>query len=351
MRFKSFLLESNSSRKPIDIDSALVFLKDSCGDYLHACSNAQDLLIFRGERHSISPFEIVDTTKFIRGSANTESWYNMWIDNSDKWKKHDFPKRLSSLVCSSIFSDDYGNAKLIFPTDSCRVGVCPQADIWISFNFDDFDNIVSSIDQFQNIIFKTWAFVNDKFHSKDTLPDIKHSLRSYDTKDLSYLKTMARTYYADLKHHLTNCTFERIVQIVMWHYGAEDVVKKTKQLDADSMKEISGFLNSTKAALVITGSSGSYFPRELSRLIKTMNDLKLKNLAQVFDHVLDPEKTGFESLSPAEITAFGGEREIWVGGKCLVIEPGEIKNDEDQVKLIKFFRNYGIKINDVYLEG
>ena len=336
MRFKSFLLESNSSRKSVDIDTALDFLKNSCDDYLRACSNAGDLLIFRGERSSW-PLEIADSTKFIRGSANTESWYNMWIDNSDKWKRYKFPKRLSSFICSSIFSNDYGAPKLIFPTNSCRIGVCPDADIWISFNTRDVFEM-SSIDQAQAVIFKTWKFVTDSQHDGRTLPDIKTVMRSNDKKDLDYLKTLSRTMYAELKRQLTACTLEKIVEKVEWFYATEP----SSKIDDNTIEELSEFLRSKEAARLISGDSYDLFSEDLLQLIKSMNALRLRNLAQVFDYVLDPDKTAFESLSPAEMHKVTGEKEIWVGGECLIVEPDLIKSDEDQVKFIKFFRGYGI---------
>lgn len=340
MRFKSFLLESNSSRKSVDIDTALDFLKNSCDDYLRACSAAGRLLIFRGERSS-RPFEIADSSKFIRGSANTESWYNMWIDNSDKWKRHQFPKRLSSFICSSIFSDDYGASKLIFPTNSCRIGVCPQADIWISFNLDDVFKC-SSIDAFQSVVFKTWKLVSGPM-SGTVLPDIKTALRSNsDKKDLDYLKTLSRTYYAELKRQLTACTLEKIIEKVEELYSSESGTAEIGHINDATIKELGAFLKTKQASLLITGSSTVYFTENLADLISTMHRLRLKNLAQVFDYVLDPDKTAFKSLSPAEMAIINGEKEIWVGGECLIVEPDLIKSDEDQVKFIKFFGDYGI---------
>lgn len=75
---------------------------------------------------------ILDTTKLKRDSANSNGFYNWWIDST--WTE--FPKRSESIICTTAktTAEMYEDVHLIIPSDSCRIGVCPTEDIWNSFS-------------------------------------------------------------------------------------------------------------------------------------------------------------------------------------------------------------------------
>jgi hypothetical protein len=346
MRFKVFLLEQLGSRRALDVYEAIDYLQDKCNDYLSACSREKDLLLFRGEVGSKSAIEIADSRNFIRKSANTQSWYNMWIDSSPVWVKDDYPKRLSSFICSNEFSDSYGTPKIVIPSDSCKIGVCPEPDIWLSFKnsfykFFGSNPIITSIDDFQFAIKAIWSLVDSQSDKPSgSLPHIRHS----GDIGLDIAKIQARSAYSDLKKKLSECTLEKIIKQMEEISGVE-IMKGRGKAD---FAELEAFAQ-THAADRYVSSSSSYYTFKITILpvVKAMYKHKIKNLAQVFDEILDPSLNGFKSLKPSEIKNYGSsEKEIWVGGECLFLEPDSLHNSEQKRILVDFFNTKNINLSN-----
>jgi len=92
--------------------------------------------IYRGGNYpSISELYFRDPMTYPeqRKSANTANYYTLWMDSSPKWIK--FPKRSRSLICSNNpeVANYFGILSVVVPTRNCIIGICPEDDLWNSF--------------------------------------------------------------------------------------------------------------------------------------------------------------------------------------------------------------------------
>jgi len=72
-----------------------------------------------------------------RKSRNTANFYTLMMENLSQWRK--FPKRSNSLICTTDYykARMYGTAYRVIPIDlNAKFGVCPEEDIWESFDVD-----------------------------------------------------------------------------------------------------------------------------------------------------------------------------------------------------------------------
>jgi hypothetical protein len=99
--------------------------------------NASDFLrnkspIYRGvSRTRITG--LMNTRNLNRKSANTSNHYTLWLDNHHAWAN--YPKRSASLIASTdiYYADQFGALFVLIPSDNCKIGICPEDDLWASF--------------------------------------------------------------------------------------------------------------------------------------------------------------------------------------------------------------------------
>ncbi len=64
------------------------------------------------------------------------------FDNLPSWKM--YPKRSESVVCSTSIDGIYGRAGgmyYVWPKKGSTIGVCPERDIWFSFDLGEYPNL------------------------------------------------------------------------------------------------------------------------------------------------------------------------------------------------------------------
>lgn len=78
-------------------------------------------------------YSTVDPSQRIRQSKNTSNYYTLLLSNLPEWQK--YPKRDRSLICSTSGkkAGAYGVRFAVIPYDEVKLGVCPESDIWDSF--------------------------------------------------------------------------------------------------------------------------------------------------------------------------------------------------------------------------
>ena len=142
MKLLQYLKEEKSRTKKITREEFIDALYTKCKQALNAAP------IYRG---NTNPFDygFVSPGKYTRKSANTTNWYTFILNNSPSWSQ--YPKR--SLICSfdKNVAETYGGGRVyrIFPTDNANIGICPAADIWMSFenkNIDSLENLNLDLD-------------------------------------------------------------------------------------------------------------------------------------------------------------------------------------------------------------
>ena len=95
----------------------------------------QGIVIYRGKNTCFQRINYIDPTSRItnRKSINTYNYYTLWIDNDPDWSE--FPKRSRSAICSTnkFTAEFFGNPMIVIPLIDCKIGVCPNHDLWYSF--------------------------------------------------------------------------------------------------------------------------------------------------------------------------------------------------------------------------
>lgn len=73
---------------------------------------------------------------------NSDMFHNIYFSQHRSWSR--FPKRNQSIICTTTIDDakDFGAVYIVLPYDNTIWGVCPQNDIWGSFEdiFDIYNN-------------------------------------------------------------------------------------------------------------------------------------------------------------------------------------------------------------------
>ena len=132
--FKTFLSEAAVGAlpkyTPLDVKKAIRFLNAKCKDSLWMLQKNKPF--YRGDsRLPAGSFLVVDSTKTTRMSQNTTNYYTVILDNIPSMIG--FPKRSKSFICSSSIdtAEDFGgNVWVVIPTDSCKIGVVGESDLW-----------------------------------------------------------------------------------------------------------------------------------------------------------------------------------------------------------------------------
>ncbi len=137
MRFQQYLINETKRSKPFDTERAFDWIRTNAKKSVKNSINGD--MIFRGVRGSDSDALIINPKKHRRKSAYVGSnYYTLLMDNLPSWKQ--YPKRRESIVGTTNPSKAYeyadkGRIYVVFPKDGAKIGVCPDDDIFTSFNY------------------------------------------------------------------------------------------------------------------------------------------------------------------------------------------------------------------------
>jgi hypothetical protein len=181
IKLKSILLSEDRTQR-IDMTEAIEICKEKCQAFIH-----NDLsYIYRGLTYS-NMFGKIDPSQFVRSSRNTANYYTLMLDNFDSWKK--YPKRSKSVICSTRaeVANSYGNNTcIVVPYDTAQLGVCPNDDIWHSFNTIQNSMNISSLSVFNDVIHGAWTAVVNQISQNPAA----HGLSDYTYADFYYQMQM-----------------------------------------------------------------------------------------------------------------------------------------------------------------
>ncbi len=107
------------------------FLEDNC-----PVAYNSPFKIYRGVNYDSKGYLLKgDSRTEERKSANTLNYYTLLLDNVlPEWKE--YPKRSRSFICTTELTKTYlyGNTYQVYPIGDPLIGICPEADLWISFD-------------------------------------------------------------------------------------------------------------------------------------------------------------------------------------------------------------------------
>lgn len=128
--FKGGAHPSKTISEPVNNDTLLDDLKKHCSEYL---TKYPEPVVFRGSRNRATTAFFADPTKTVRLSQNTTNEMTFLMSRATQWAA--YPKRMHSFICSTSldYASSYGYANAVVPFDGAKFGVCPEQDIWESF--------------------------------------------------------------------------------------------------------------------------------------------------------------------------------------------------------------------------
>jgi hypothetical protein len=131
-RFLQYINEGRT--KGISENKAISFIKNNCLKNFKMLTLSPKK-IYRGVKFE-PDYGIIDSNKSKpRKSAISLNYMTLLMDNLPSWKN--FPLRSKSVICTTYLkqADGYGNLYIVIPFDNAKVGICPEIDIWESFDF------------------------------------------------------------------------------------------------------------------------------------------------------------------------------------------------------------------------
>ena len=279
IRLKNILNEAYDQvgrSKPIDMEETLKLFKNHCQYYVNISTP-----IYRGVYDSrITNYAyLISPAQHKRISANTENYYTLLIDNSPLWK--DYPKRSESIVCSTsqAAAFSYGSVNWVIPFVGSKIGMCPQNDMWVSFDKMNTELDVRDLGVFNNLLSSAYYHLV----SKELVP-----FKGLNGKD-------ANQFFQQLKEFDKPSCKKAILE---WSIKA----------DSHSYKEYKIFTHWNNSGL---------------------------NFTEYLLTLLDPKSNGFELVKAENFSAPQDTKrgnEVWTDGDCLLIPD---KNYDDFMKMIK----------------
>ncbi len=230
--------------------------------------------IYRGVPNVNSKFLYIEPNKFERVSANTENFYTLLIDNSERWKK--YPKRSKSIICSTSIATahNYGKIYRVIPKVGSLIGLCPCNDIWKSFEF-----FLPIINTFINVLAHQKNIT--KIGEIETYYDLVVLFNDYD-----YWRDEA---YNDIRSNL----------------------EEDEEIDEHQF-----LLELLEDQLLM-----NIYNPDLKHLIKLFVEyyIKDKDSIDFLENILDPKDNDFALVKAGNHT-IPTNREVWTEGPCLLVE-------------------------------
>lgn len=190
--FKQFILEAAVGKEPeyeqLETTKAVEILNAHCKNALWMLEENRPLYRGYGDYDFTYKFQksflSVDTTATERRSENTTNFYTLIFDNHPLYA--DFPKRSRSFIATTSLkrAEDYGDAYMLIPFDTAKIGVVGRPDLW---------NTTISLFGAGTRVIERW---NGYFPSVETG---KTTLKEFDTKlkkgDAEAIKELRKALY------------------------------------------------------------------------------------------------------------------------------------------------------------
>jgi len=176
MRITEILAKSRTSTVKIPKNNIDEFLSKKCPIAFNS-----PFKIYRGIRNERSLL-YGNSKLFKRTSVNTKNYYTLLMDYIlPKWKI--YPKRSYSFICSSDMIDcsAYGKIYQVFPVGDPIIGICPDGDLWWSF---EKSNNIDSLGEFSSLFYDLNVCFGTNF--KDDLPILRSEIRKLDIRWKNY---------------------------------------------------------------------------------------------------------------------------------------------------------------------
>jgi hypothetical protein len=218
--FEAFKIKPKTEE--LSVEQAIEYLNKHCKDGLKAVSTGG--LLLRGmPKSGIKAMAVVDTSKMLRTSKDSDNFYQLAMDTSPILKN--FPKRSNSFICTTSITtaSDYGlsaHIMLIIPVDGTKVAVANKPDIFSS-------KVVILLKRLASII-RTFSYI------KPTKGKFE-SLAPFD----KVLKSMTRAQMIiDLFKRFAGYSSITSTSTLKSHFGIEDINNISDEIVVKAVDEL-----------------------------------------------------------------------------------------------------------------
>jgi hypothetical protein len=336
--FKQFLAEAvvkSWDVKSVKLEDAINFLNTYCKDGLKAVQNGG--LMFRGDSKLTKDFQIIDTTKSLRTSRDSNNAYQLMMDNSTSLTG--YPSRSNSLICSSSIwtALEHGEAVVIIPVDGTRVAVSSKDDFFnVKFKGNRIVGTIDINEFFENILFFfKGTGVNTKNGKFQDINAINSAMKNFTPEELTVLwnlsmgsgsqsikvsKTLATEEESDASLDLSIQYTDDMLRFGLSSANRNAVRQLGKYIERNGLLTKS---ESTRAFYDFM-KTAPYAERAtaLSSVVMTPESLSLKLVN--FGDKLDDDK------------------EVWFSGKCIAI------NKNTFADILLALKKNGIPVAEIY---
>ena len=272
-----------------------------------------------------------------RVSANTSNIYTFYTSNLlPSWK--DKPKRNKSFICSlsRLYAENFGEELYaVFPHNDAKIGICPNDDLWDSFNIT---NLFESSASLINI---NKAFINIfKFKFiKEYITYITNNIENEGNENLEKLYTII-----DLVEEYAPKSKKCLELINQANPAIDKIIKELTTLRPIWSEIISTLLNVVEK--INSNSTGN---NKLKTMLEYYNEEKTlenyviiqfitciisgKTEIDVLDRILNFDTNGFSYCTGSTFDIKPSKNninEVWIEGPCLFADLGDSWDDDDE---------------------
>ena len=339
--FKVFLesARGNFKREELSVAQAVTLIQQNSKGWLAYVKRTGQCPLFRGDNNSTHlSISLGDSNDFIRTAANTNNWYALWIDNSPKWK--DFPRRLNSYICTTsiITAGGYGSTFIVIPFDTANIGMVPSDDMWGGFSkaLPPAVGEISDVATLQSSISSASLYLGVDISESD-ITELRRDLSAISVDAISSVTNKIQKEFS--KWYLNKkipYSFDEVFTPTFVQASYDRLYRLTKE-NAEFNKEIASILGNSNRSLSMVHS----LYQSAEHLKNLMTAFNVKNAAQLYDAIFDPDINGFTHLSASKLPSFNIDSdsnvECWVQGKCIFVNVDDNNSDflEQVSKLIK----------------
>jgi hypothetical protein len=295
-----------SSLKYDENKNIFKILKKDCSEFLRV---KNQISIFRGFSGGNKLWYISTPSKFTRTSKQDAGGniYTLLFDNLNSWQK--FPKRSKSLICTTDYqySNEFGRTYLVIPKDGAKWGICPEGDIWKSFNRTSGKYNIW-LEDFNFLFINTFKLLNKHFPEK---------FKNFKVDELKFSKDFNYLFKVLL-------AMDECIDIII----SDEFMRKNK-------RKYENIIDNQNALL---------------KFLIYKKQKTNKNIGFILEELFDPEQNKFvlaNNLNISKMVNKNNHNEVWTDSDCILINIDKFINFlekeegyyiDDDNEILKFIR-------------
>ena len=284
--FKDYLVEAKAKGSaPLsveikNVDQCIALINEHCSEWKWMLDD--DCPIWRGDKNWSFEGAVVDTSKSVRASQNTNNISTLLLDMVAK--KNGFPLRSKSIICSTDddYAESYGSTYAIFPFNDAVIGAVNSTDL-------------------HDLEVVKFPFANGRMG----IPFANTFIRDFIALALD--EKLTDSSFNKFEEQLNRLTLVNRESLIQKLTGEVPSAYRLRMRYA--FRDFGYDIDNPKQLLDAANAIADFFMHN-----------PLKNLLACYDH----EEFGYTKVRPDTWKQSMPETEVWLSGKCVVIGREEL---------------------------